>query len=178
MWPWFDSDVRYTDPVDAALGFAEGFVGFEDPEVGPFMQGDSRSGEVEIRPRADGPVTVVLVRQLGNDDSWWVLGAITENIVVEQPDALADVGSPVVVSGEALAFEGTVDVLLRRDGEDEPLLEEFVTGGGDVMREFAGEFPFDNPGDGAGALLLFTRNVEDGTIWEATVVRVGFAEAT
>jgi hypothetical protein len=49
IWPWFETDLRYADPVEAAVGFATDYLGFVDPEAGEFMAGDSRSGEVEIR---------------------------------------------------------------------------------------------------------------------------------
>ena len=69
VWPAPSSGRRFTDPVEAATTFATEFVGFTDPVVGEFLQGDSRSGEVEVRPRADGPVTTVFVRLLGTDDA-------------------------------------------------------------------------------------------------------------
>jgi nucleoid-associated protein YgaU len=69
----------------AATGFATELVGFTDPVVGEFQQGDARSGEVEVRAAADGPVTTVLVRQVGSDDTWSVLGAATAQIVPTTP---------------------------------------------------------------------------------------------
>jgi hypothetical protein len=174
VWPWFDSGVRYTEPVAAARGFATDFVGFTDPVVGEFMQGDSRSGEVEIRPRDNGPVTTVFVRQLGPDDTWWVLGSATGNIEVDEPDALDEITSPLEVRGSALAFEGNVNVDIRVDGEDDPLFEGFVTGGGGEMASFDDDLDWDNPGEGSGAVVFKTISAEDGQVWEAAVVRVTF----
>lgn len=68
VWPFVSGTTRYTDPVSAARGFAADFVGFTDPVVGDFRQGDSRSGEVPVQAKASAPVTTVLVRKLG--DSW------------------------------------------------------------------------------------------------------------
>jgi hypothetical protein len=51
IFPYASGTVRYHDPVDAARGFAVDFAGFTDPLLGDFLQGDARSGEVEIRPR-------------------------------------------------------------------------------------------------------------------------------
>ncbi len=175
VWPWADSSVRYDDPLAATRGFAVDFVGFDDPVIGEFMQGDSRSGEVEIRPEADGPITTVFVRQLGPDDSWWVLGAVTQNIVVDQPDALSEIDDPVTVEGMSLAFEGTVVVHVRADGQADPLVETFVTGGGTEMGPFEEEISWPNPGEGSGALVFFTESARDGTILEASVLRVHFA---
>lgn len=73
--------------------------------VGAFQQGDSRSGEVEVRPVADGPVTTVLLRRLSGEDSWSVLGATTDSIRVTSPEALAVITSPVTVRGAAWTVE-------------------------------------------------------------------------
>jgi hypothetical protein len=176
VWPWVDSDVRYDDPVDAARGFAIDFIGFTDPLIGEFMQGDSRSGEVEVRSIETFAPTIVFVRQLGPDDTWWVLGSATENIVVDAPEALASIASPLSVSGQSTAFEGTVEVEIRADGVDEPIFEGFVTGGGfEGLGPFADVFAFPNPGVGSGAIVFQTTSSDDGRIWEAGVIRVSFA---
>lgn len=176
VWPWVDSDVRYDDPVEAARGFAIDFIGFTDPLIGEFVQGDSRSGEVEVRSIETFAPTIVFVRQLGPDDTWWVLGSATENIVVDAPEALATIASPLSVSGQSSAFEGTVEVEIRADGVDEPVFEGFVTGGGfEGLGPFAEVFAFPNPGGGSGAIVFQTTSSDDGRIWEAGVIRVSFA---
>ncbi len=174
VWPWPDSSVRYTDPVAASQDFAVDFIGFVDPLVGEFQQGDGRSGEVEIRPVADGPVTVLFLRQLGPDDTWWILGAATVNITIDEPSALETIESPQNLCGTALAFEGHVDVTLRADGATEPVVETFVTGGGDQARAFEGSLEWADPETDGGALVLTTSGGEDSRIWEAAVVRVLF----
>jgi hypothetical protein len=174
VFPFATSDIRYDDPVDAARGFAVDFVGFTDPLIGEFMQGDARSGEVEVRPMADGPVTTVFVRQLGSDGTWWVLGSATANITADTPRAGDAISSPVAVSGRALAFEGAVNVEVRQDG-DRPLGSGVVTGGGDVARPFSGEIGFSAPSASHGAVVFLTRNEADGRVWEAAVLRVSFA---
>jgi hypothetical protein len=176
VWPWADSDVRYDDPVAAARGFALDFIGFTDPLIGEFRQGDSRSGEVEVRSIETFAVTTVFVRQLGPDDTWWVLGSATENIVVDTPDALATIASPLTVSGRSRAFEGTVEVEIRADGVAEPVFESFVTGGGvDALGPFVEAFDWPNPGAGSGAIVFQTTSSDDGRIMEAGVFRVFFA---
>jgi hypothetical protein len=175
VWPWYDDDLRYDDPVEAARGFAEDFIGFADPVVGEFQQGDSRSGEVEVRPVEDGPVTTVFVRQVGDDDTWWVLGSATANIEVDLPTAMSAVDDPLLTEGRASAFEGTVEVEIRVDGEPEPLGTGFVTGSGDAtLGPFEGEIRWPNPGGGWGAVVFLTRSAENGQVWEAGVLRVGF----
>ena len=177
VWPPTDSPIRYTDPVAAAQAFATGYVGFVDPVVGPFRQGDSRSGEVDVRPSASGPATIVLVRQLSSDTSWSVIGATTANIRVDGPAALTEIASPVALKGTSSAFEGTVQTEIRQDGMTEPLGKGFVTGGSGEMGPFSGSVGFSHPTARAGALLLYTVSTENGHIWEAGVLRIRFAQS-
>ena len=174
VFPYASGDVRYDDPVAAARGFAVDFVGFTDPLVGEFMQGDARSGEVEVRPVADGPVTTVFVRQLGDEGTWWVLGSATADITVDSPATGDTITSPVTLTGSALAFEGTVNVEVRQDGARSPIGTGFVTGGGDVMRPFSGEIAFSTPSAERGALVLLSLSAENGQVWEAATLRVAF----
>lgn len=172
IWPFAGSTVRPTDPVDAAREFATAYLGFDDPVVGDFQQGDNRSGEVEVRPRASGPVTTVMVRRLTGDDAWSVLGAATSNIDVTEPSAGADLASPAHVSGRAHTFEGTVIVEVRQDGSSGPIGRGVVTGGGDAMRPFEGQIPFETAGSPHGAVVFFTESAESGAVWEAAAVPV------
>jgi hypothetical protein len=164
---------RFDDPVAAATAFARDFVGFSDPVVGEFAAGDNRSGEVEVRGFAAGAPTTVLVRQLG-DDTWFVIGATTDAIQLEEPAPGATITSPQPLTGRAYAFEGTVVVRLYVDGTQEPIAETFVTGRGDgVLGDFAGELEFtDTSGATHGVLVLTSDSAEDGPPIEATVIRV------
>ncbi len=174
-WPDPATESRFTDPMAAATSFAVDLVGFTDPVVGAFQQGDSRSGEIEIRPREDGPVTLVMVRQVASDDSWWVIGAVTENIEVTEPVAQQAIDDPLRLTGRARAYEGTVNVRVFQDGSADPIGTGIVMGRGDgVLGPFDSEIRFDNAGGGWGTVVFSTSSAEDGRIWEATVVRVGF----
>lgn len=177
VFPDAASDTRFDDPVAAATAFATDFAGFVDPVVGEYMSGDARSGEVEVRPTADGPVTTVFVRMLGPDDSWWVLGAATANIELTSPTTSDLVVSPVALAGTSSAYEGTVLVEVREDGNPEPLGEGFVTGGSMEMGPFEGEVTFDDPTQEHGALLLYTLAQEGdaaGHTQEIGVLRLRF----
>jgi hypothetical protein len=175
-WPQVGNATRYDDPVAVARGFAVDFLGFDNPVVGQFQAGDSRSGEVELRPRATGPVTTVLVRQLGSDGTWWVLGAATDNIRVSQPSALDTISSPVRLAGTSTAFEATVGVLIYADGQTVPLARSFVMGGANgEFGPFDSTIEFETPHNTNGTVVLFTQSMEDGRMWEASVVRVRFA---
>ena len=175
VWPWADSGMRYDDPVDAALGFATDFVGFDDPIAGEFLAGDTRSGEVEIRATADGPITTVFVRQLTGDDTWWVLGSATANIVVQEPDALAAIGNPVEVSGEGRTVEGVIDVQVRADGRPTPIGTGTVpVSDNEELQPFEAQIPWSSTNAEWGAVVFLTRNA-GGDIVEAGVVRVDLA---
>jgi hypothetical protein len=175
VWPLPDSETRYTDPVEAARGFAVDFVGFTDPVVDEFLVADSRSGEVEVRPTEDGPTTIVFLRKLDDDEFWWVLGSASENVIVQRPTVRDTVDSPLTVSGQARAFEGNVTVELRADGVAEPLFTGAVTGGaGPDFGPFEGTFEFTDPGTGGGALVAIIPSAADGSVTEAAVTRLFF----
>ncbi len=164
---------RFDDPVAAATAFAADLVGYSNPVVGPFAQGDSRSGEVEVRGFAQGQPTIVLLRQL-EDDTWFVIGATTESIQLTTPASGDTIASPQPLQGSAYAFEGTVNVRLHVDGVQEPVAETFVTGRGDgVLGDFVGEIGFSNAtGATHGVLVLTAEGGEDGAPIQAQVLRV------
>ena len=176
VWPVASSDTRYGDPAAAARGFAVEYLGFESPVVGELRQGDSRSGEIDVRSTATGPATTVLVRQLGADDSWWVIGAGTASIQVNEPVGMARVSSPVTLDGISTAFEATVQVEVREDGNTEPLARGFVMGGANgELGPFHSTLEFSEPSSAFGTIFFFTTSSEDGRILEASVIRVVFA---
>lgn len=175
VWPFPDSDVRFDDPIDAATSFAVDLVGFVDPVVGEFREGDRRSGEIEVRHGATGPATTVLLRRLGPEDTWWVLGSIATNIDVTEPVAQSAVDDPLQMAGRSRVFEGTVEVDVVADGSTDRIGSGFVTGGsGPDFGPFSGSMRFTSPKGGWGSVIFFTRSMEDGQVWEATTVRVGF----
>lgn len=173
VFPDPTSSQRFDDPVALTTAFARDFVGFREPIVGAFAQGDSRSGEVEVQPFEDGPITTVLVRQL-EDDTWFVIGSVTDSIRIETPETGATIASPQPLVGQAYAFEGTVNVRFYVDGTQEPIAETFVTGRGDgVLGDYAGELVFtDASGATHGVLVMVALSGEDGSSTEATVIRV------
>ncbi|MET0727925.1 MAG: Gmad2 immunoglobulin-like domain-containing protein [Acidimicrobiales bacterium] len=166
---------RFDSPEAVAAAFARDFVGMTDPVVGTFAQGDSRSGEVEVRGFATGEPTVVLVRQL-EDDTWFVIGAVTDSIQPATPEAGATISSPQSLTGAAYAFEGTVGVQLFADGAIEPIATTFVTGRGDgELGDYTGDITFTVPGGARyGVLLYASEGGEDGAPIAATAVRVRF----
>lgn len=175
VFPDPTASLRFDDPVAAATAFITDLVGFSDPTVGPFQQGDPRSGEVEVRPFPEGAPTVVLLRQL-EDDNWFVIGAETDSIRLATPAAREQISSPQPLTGQAYAFEGNVRVRLYADGTEGPIAETFVTGRGDgVLGDFDGELTFDVPaGTTHGVLVLTSAGLEDASAIAAQVIRVKF----
>jgi hypothetical protein len=141
--------------------------------VGELRQGDARSGEVDVRPMADGPVTTVLVRQLGDESRWYVLGSATASIQLDSPAALEQISSPVRLRGRSTAFEANVNVEIRQDAEPSTLGAGFVMGGANgEMGPFDGTVAFARPTSELGSIVLRTYSMEDGSTWEASVLRV------
>ncbi len=173
VYPDPTTSQRFDDPIALVTAFARDFVGFSDPVVGDYAAGDNRSGEVEVRGFAAGAPTTVLVRQL-EDDTWFVIGAVTDSIQLATPESGATISSPQPLAGMAYAFEGTVVVQLYVDGTQEPIADTFVTGRGDgVLGDFTGELEFeDTTGATHGVLLLTSNSGEDGAPIEAAAIRV------
>ena len=176
LWPAPGSDERFTAPEEAARSFASNFIGFEEVVVGSFQAGDPSSGEVPVQPRANGPITRVLVRQL-EPGSWWATGAVNDQIRIDSPEPGALASSPLKVTGAAQAFEGNVQVEVRADNASEPVGNGFVTGAQDQMGPFDGLIRFDEAAAKPakyGALLLIEQDANVGHVNKATVIRIRF----
>lgn len=189
IWPVWDEESfesathneRYSDPRATAEDFAREYLGMREPVVDELREEEPRAVEVDVRPNPDaGTVTTLDLRQLGNrDDSpWTVVAAQSEQIIVDEPEVLEEVTSPVHVSGRALAFEGHVSVEVRQGGMefgDRPLGEGFVTGSGaPPPGPFEGDIEFDEPSMEKGAIVFFEPSAEDGSTLSATVIQVRF----
>ena len=176
VWPFVAGTTRYTDPVEAATDFAVTYLGFVKPVVGPFVPGDSRSGEVDIRPNKLGnATTTVIVRKLAPDDTWWVLGAATTHLQVQSPARDATITSPVTVSGQSTAFEATVNVAVRQDGSLTPIGTDFFMGGSNgTMGPFSKAVSFAKPTAKRGAVVFKMPSSDGSGTMEAGVIRVQF----
>lgn len=174
VWPDPTGDTRYETPEDAVAGAAEELLGFADPVYGSFMAGDSRSGEVEVRAKVDGPATTVGVRQL-SDDTWYVLFAAASELELTLPVPGSAIDHPLEVEGWGRGFEGQVRVAVFERGSTTPLGEGFfIAGSGEDPAPFKGAVEWENPGGGWGAVVATTASGADGSTWAATVVPVGF----
>ncbi|MGH9265556.1 MAG: GerMN domain-containing protein [Acidimicrobiales bacterium] len=183
------SDRTFRDPVATAREFATRYLGMDNPVNFAFRSTGAGAGEVPLGPRyGEGRTPLpnpqatftVALRQLGAQDAsgpWTVVGVTSPNIVVTSPAPGAEVGSPVRLTGQAHAFEGTVNVEVREDGmlAGQALGRGVVTGGGDMLRPFGGEVGFRAPSKPAGAIVFVERSAADGQgILRAAVVRVRF----
>jgi immunoglobulin-like protein involved in spore germination len=171
IWPTLGSSTRFDDPVAAAQSFAVEVVGFRDPVVGTFEADGSGEGSVVVRPRAQGPATVVLVRQI-DDGTWGVVSASTADITLDRPVTGTQITCPLRVTGTALAFEGTVNVTVRDD--EGSIGSGTVTGGGDVPRPFDGtiDCSLASASGGYGTVILTEASAEDGSVVKAVARRV------
>jgi hypothetical protein len=112
IWP--AAGVVFTTPEAAAADFLANVFG-EGPVLGDFIGGDSRSGEIEVFASVDGapigePRSVLMLRQLGPDDGWFVLGAASIQSITTPVAAAAVTAGPLTVAGVGTGFEATIVV--------------------------------------------------------------------
>jgi hypothetical protein len=174
-WPTAASTIRYRTPSAAALGFARAVLHMTTPQARAFQQGDTRSGEVPIVTSPTGPVTTVLVRQLTSDNTWWVLGSACAAVNITAPHALDTVSSPMALTGESTAFEAVINYSLYQDNVATPLATGTTMGGANgVMGPFSTTLSFATPTQHYGVLVVYTLSAKDGSVLEASAIRVAF----
>lgn len=160
-------------PPAAARAYATDVLGFTELVLGvPTATGEG-AAEVIIQDREDGPGTIVSLEQR-DDGAWYVVGSATEDVVVTAPGPGTSLASPFETTGEALAFEGTVEVLVLAQGDPTPIGQGIVTGSGvPPAGPFSGNIEFQPPPEPtAGVLVYRVRSPEDGRVVQATSLRV------
>ena len=182
------TDRTFTDPVATARAFAPRYLGMDNPVDFGFRQSGA-VGTVALSPRfGEGrtplanpqPRFTAVLHQLAGQGttSYWTVAEVTSpNIVVATPAPGTKVSSPVRLTGQAHAFEGTVNVEVREDGmlAGQSLGKGFVTGGGDTRRPYTGDVTFRSPTKTAGAVVYTEISAADGQgILQAAVVKVFF----
>jgi len=73
-----------------------------------------------------------------------------------------------------VSYEGTVQAEVREDNNAKPLGQGFVTCGSTAMAPFHGTITFTHATSTYGAVVVYTTSAENGTVMEATVIRVRF----
>ena len=151
IWP--AADVVFTEPEAAAADFVTKALGVP-PKLGEFQQGDARSGEIEVYVAGEGvvaptaPRSLLLLRQLGPDDGWFVIAAANENATISSPEPAAEVpAGPLAAEGVAQGFEASVSVTAFLAGDADAQLDQVVTQAGN----FDGPLPWSVSLDLSGA---------------------------
>ncbi len=162
---------RFEAPVAAARAYATDVLGFTDlalGDLGDEVEGDE--AEVVVSDREDGPETRIRLLRGGPGGTWFVTGSVTDEIAVAEPAVGAALATPFATRGRALAFEGTVDVLVLAQGDPVPRGTGFVTGSGvPPAGPFEGRLAYAPPAEDVPGVLVFrTLSPEDGHVEKAT----------
>ncbi len=168
------NDSRSFDaPPAAARAFATEVLGFTELVLGGPVETGEDTVNVAVQDREDGPETVVALQRM-EDDAWYVVNASTEDITVDAPAPGTSLASPFETNGQALAFEGAVDVVVMAQGDPEPLGGGFVTGSGTPPPgPYRGMIEFLPPEEPvAGVVVYRIHSPEDGRVVRAAAVRV------
>lgn len=158
IWP--AAEVVFDTPEAAAEDFVSQVLGVP-PELGGFQQGDARSGEIEVFSLGEGegatPVvrSVLLLRQLGPGDGWFVLAAVNENATITTPESASEViAGPLTVEGVGRGFEATVVVEAFVAGDAARKLDQEVTMAGSFETPEPYSVTLDLSGAAPGEVVL------------------------
>lgn len=124
VWPLPD-EVLAT-PDEAARSFL-GNVFKVPPVFGQYRAGDSRSGEIEVLVGEQPAVvrSTLLLRQLGPEDGWFVIGAVNSHMTISSPESGSEVPAGIVtVSGLARGFEAQVSIAAYVAGDSRQLVSQ------------------------------------------------------
>lgn len=128
IWP--AADVVFATPEAAAADFVQTVLGVP-PNLGEFQAGDSRSGEMEVfSPDSGGSQvtrSLLLLRQLGPDDGWFVLAAVNDYETVTAAVSGSEVpAGPLTVAGAGRGFEATVVVRALLAGDATRQIDQVI----------------------------------------------------
>lgn len=163
IWP--APDVVFTTPEEAAADFVSAVLISEgDPTLGEFQQGDARSGEIAVlfageTGDLDPPLErgVLLLRQIGPTDGWYVIAATSDGAVIDTPSALDEVeAGTVTVAGEGRGQEGTLNVWAFPPGDADAAFDrELGAGGASAENEpYSVELDLSGADDGEVVVIL------------------------
>jgi hypothetical protein len=124
LWPL--ADEVFETPDEAARSFV-GSVFKVPPVFGEYRAGDSRSGEIDVLI-GELPAVVrstLLLRQLGPEDGWFVIGAVNPHMTIARPEARAVVpAGKLTVSGTARGFEAQVSITAYMAGDSRQIVSQ------------------------------------------------------
>ncbi len=131
IWP--AAGVVIDSPEQVAAEFVTEVLGVE-PVLGDFKQGDSRSGEIEVFSPGEGAAAiavsrgVLLLRQLGAGNGWFIIGVANEHATITSPGSMAVVAAgPLTVEGVARGQEANVVVTAFEAGNAKAVLDSKFT---------------------------------------------------
>ncbi|MDH4074357.1 MAG: Gmad2 immunoglobulin-like domain-containing protein [Acidimicrobiia bacterium] len=161
------ADVVYATPEEAATAFVTEVLDVP-VNLGEFRAGDSRSGEIDVRFAGEGGAgpgvvrTVLLLRQLGPDDGWFVLAAVNDAASITSPaqgDAVPP--GPFTLSGKARGFEGAVTVTASVAGHPEQVLdtEQAIAGSLETPEPFSVPLDLSQAAPGSTVMLMIRGGV-------------------
>ncbi len=159
---------RFDAPAPAARSYATDVLGFTDLVLGELGRTEGDTAQVSVSDIDGGAETVVQVQQL--EGSWFVTGSQAQDIEVAEPAPGASLATPFQTSGTALAFEGTVDVLVLEQGTPLPRGTGFVMGSGSPPPgPFSGKIVYSPPDEAVPGVLVYrTLSAKDGHVIQAT----------
>lgn len=163
IWP--AADVVFATPEEAAADFVSAVLISEgDPALGEFQQGDARSGEIAVLFAGEtgdlDPALeqgVLLLRQIGPTDGWYVIAATSDGVMINAPSALEEVPrGTVAVAGEGRGFEGTLVVSAFRPGDDAATFDLQIGAGGafDDLQPYSVELDLSGAVEGEVVVIL------------------------
>lgn len=156
------ADVVYATPEEAATAFVTEVLDVP-VNLGDYQSGDSRSGEMEVRFAGEGGAgpgvvrTLLLLRQLGPDNGWFVLAAENDAAAISSPgqgDAVPP--GPFTLSGVARGFEGAVTVTASVAGHPDQVLdtEQAIAGSLETPEPFSVPLDLSKAEPGSTVMLM------------------------
>lgn len=156
MWPMADEVLE--TPDEAARSFV-GNVFKVPPVLGEFRAGDSRSGEIDVLIGEQPAVvrSTLLLRQLGPDDGWFVIGSINPHMTIASPISGSVVpAGKVIVSGTARGFEAQVSVTAYVAGDARQVISQryALAGSAEASEPYAVELDFSSAESGSIVMIV------------------------
>jgi hypothetical protein len=163
-----------------ARSFVSEVVGMVHPAGGQARLTAKGTATVDFRATAEdgspipGPPTVVVFNRYGA--SWMVVGTLCDAIRVSAPSTGQTITTPLAVSGQAVAYEGTVVVRILEPagGRLVEVGRGVVTGGGMQLAPFHGQIAFRQPGGGMGWVVFHEESAVNGQVIRATTVTIQY----
>lgn len=177
LWPAPGSTTSFSTAEQAAEDFARRFLGMGTPQLSAgrvTARGDEAL--VDLRPLPTASLTTIVLLRRIDRRGWVVVGCSADTIQVDQPAGGTRATSPLTVRGRTQAFEGQVDIEVRRDGATAPIGRSFGTGASDTMAPFESTVTFTRPSTARGTVVVSEPRADDASQGPsaATVVRVTF----